>query len=217
MKRFLVLGLGRFGSSVARALSRLGHEVTGVDRDPAVVESQSAILARAVKGDATNVEILRTLSVRDFDVAVVAIGSDTEASLMATLLLKELGVHQVVAKASTDFHGRILGRIGADRIVFPERDMGLRVAYNLASANFLDFIELSPELSIVEITPPPAMVGRSLRQLDLRAKYGVNVVVMRKGGTVKVSPRADEVIEAGDVLVVIGHIDSIRGLQKMQA
>lgn len=217
MKRFLILGLGRFGSSVARALSRLGHEVTGVDRDPTVVENQSSILARAVRGDATNVDILRPLAVRDYDVAVVAIGSDTEASLMATLLLKELGARQVVAKASTEFHGRILGRIGADRIVFPERDMGLRVAYNLASTNFLDFIELSPELSIVEITPPAAMVGRSLRQLDLRAKYGVNVVVMRKGGTVKVSPRADEVIESGDVLVVIGHIDSIRGLQKMQA
>jgi trk system potassium uptake protein TrkA len=217
MMKFIVIGLGRFGGTVAQTLVGLGNEVLGVDRDERVIARRRAGLTRVVQADATDVEALRAIGVRNFDVAVVAISSEVEASLAATLTLKEQGVPHVVAKAGSDRHCRLLVKVGADRVVFPQRDSGLRIAQYLAEPGYLDHIQLSPESSIVEITASGRMIGRTLRQLDLRAKYGVNVVVLRKsGGPLKVSPRADEMIETGDILVVIGNNESIRGLQKLQ-
>lgn len=212
-KQFAVLGLGRFGASVGRALSEMGYEVLGVDSDESKVNELSQVLTHVVVADGTDESVLNSLGLRNFDCVVVAVG-DIEASILMTVLLKEMGVKQVVAKATSDVHGRVLTKIGADRVVFPEREMGVRVAQNLVSANVVDFIELSPDYSIAEIVATGSLVGKSLRQLSLRQRYGVNVVAIKRGNEINVSPTADDVIQANDVLVVIGGSASIRHLER---
>ncbi len=216
MRQFAVIGLGRFGSSLAETLSSLGYDVLGVDKDPARVQALANKVTHAVQADATDEETLKALGIRNFDVVVVAIGSNLQASLLITVLVKELGVPLVVSKATGDLHGKVLERIGADRVVFPERDMGFRLAHNLSSANIIDHIELSPDFSLVEIKAPQAMIGKTLRQLDLRARYGVNVIVIRRGDQIIVSPRADDRLQEGDVLVVIGEHEGLARLERRQ-
>ena len=142
MRQFVVIGIGRFGGAIAETLSRLGHEVLAIDTDEEVIQKISDKVTHAVAADATDESVLKSLGVRNFDVAVVAIGSDIQSSIMTTLMLKELGIRYVVAKAQNELHARVLMKIGADKIVFPERDMGERVAHNLISSNILDYIEL---------------------------------------------------------------------------
>ncbi len=212
-RQFAVIGLGRFGRSVALTLAEMGCEVLGLDLEEDVVQEMMNCLTHVVQADATDEETLRSLGLRNFDVVVVGIGQDIQSSILATLMLKELGVGNVVAKAQTEAHGKVLARVGADRVVFPERDMGARVAHSLVSANVLDQIELSPDYTIMEIVAGEKLATKTLRQLDLRAKYGLNVMAIRKGDEVIVSPRADESIAADDVLVVIGRDDAIRRLE----
>lgn len=213
MKDFAVIGLGRFGASVARTLASMGYNVLGVDSHEELVQAIAPSITHAVQADATDEETLKALGIRNFDVVVVAIGNDLEASILVTLTLKELGVKQVIAKASTELHGKVLTRIGADRVVFPERDMGMRLAQSLVSTNILDYIELSPEYSIVELTAGRA-AGKTLRDLDLRARYGVNVMALRRGQKIIVAPLADDEIAQDTVLVVIGHNDNLRRLER---
>jgi len=214
LKQFAVIGLGRFGSSVLRNLHALGHDVLAIDTDDKKVQELAAYATHIVCADATDEEAMRALGLRNFDVAVVSIGHDIEVSVITTLILKELGVGYVVAKAQNDLHGKILSKVGADRVIFPERDMGARVAHNLVSSSILDYIELSPEHSIVEIAATEDMAGRTLRQLDFRQKYAVNVMAIKRGEKVIVPPKADDYIEADDVIVVIGRNESIRRLEK---
>jgi len=214
---FAVIGLGRFGGSVAITLARLGHNVLGVDMDPHRVQNFAPHLTHAVQMDATEEEALRQMGMRNFDTVVVAIGANLDASVLITLLLKEMGVRRVVAKASSDLHGKILEKVGADRVVYPEKEMGQKVARFLTEANVLDLIELTPHVSLVETGVPAGMVGRNLRDLDLRARYGVTVLALRRGERVIISPPADQPLHAGDVLVLVGDNEKIAVLQERMA
>lgn len=210
-KQFAVIGLGRFGSSVARTLYELGHEVLAIDASEERVQAMVNSVTHVVQGDATDENALRALGIRNVDVAVVAIG-DLQASILATVILKELGVRTILAKAVSQLHGKVLERVGADRIVYPERDMGVRAAHNLVSGNLIDYIELSPGFSIVEVIAKESFAGRTLQQLDLRAKYGISIVAIKRGEQVLVGPGADDVIQEGDILVAMGEDEKLERL-----
>ena len=212
-KQFAVIGLGRFGTTVAKALYRLGYDVLAIDSDEERVHAFSNEATHVVQADSTDEETLKALGIRNFDVVVVAIGQDIQANMMATLLLRELGVPFIVVKAANALHGKMLEKIGADRVVYPERDMGLRLAHNLVSSNILDFIELSPNLSIVEISAPAFIVGQTLVQSNLRALYEVNVVALKRGEEIKVPPKPEEIIREGDVLVLVGNNEGLRRVE----
>lgn len=214
-KQFAVFGIGRFGSSVAKCLVSQGYEVLAVDSDEERIQKMSDIMTHAVCADSTDEETLKSLGIRNFDAVVVAIGHDVQASVMTTLLLKELGVGYIVAKAQNALHGKMLEKIGADRVVYPERDMGLRIAHNLISTNVLEFIELSPELSIVEVAVPRSMVGQSLANSNLRAEYGLNLVALKRGESIIVTLKPVEVFRQGDILFVIGETKGIRRLEQV--
>jgi trk system potassium uptake protein len=212
-KQFVVIGIGRFGSSVARTLSQMGFEVLAIDQREAQIQEISSIVTHAVQADSTDEEALRALGVRNFDVVIVAIGEDIQASILTTLILKEIGVKSIVVKAVNDLHGKVLKKIGADKVVFPERDMGTRVAHHLISSNILDYIELSAEYSIVEIQVYPNMVGKSLRQLDIRAKYGCNVIAIKHGASLVIPPSAEQPLKDDEILVIVGKNDSLQRLE----
>ncbi len=212
-KQYTVIGMGRFGSSVAQSLSEMGFEVLAIDSDEQRIQEISPLVTHAVTADTTDEEALRALGIRNFDVVVVAIGEDIQASILTTLILKDLGVPYLIVKAQNELHGKVLSKIGADRVVFPERDMGLRVAHHLISPNVLDFIELSPDYGIIEIQAPPAMVGRTLKQLDIRARHRCNIMAIKTHGKLDISPLPDHVIEADEVLVVVGANRDLTGLE----
>ena len=211
-REFVVLGLGRFGSSVARTLCGMGYGVLGVDCSEERVNAAAEFTTRAVQADTTDENALKALGVRNFDVAVVGIG-DLQASIMTTMIVKELGVPYIVAKAVSELHGKVLARVGADRVVYPERDMGTRVAHNLVSGNLVDYLELAPGISIVEVVAKPEFVGKTLRQLNLRARYGINILAIRRGDSINLGPGADDAIAEGDVLVAIGHDRDLEALE----
>lgn len=205
-KQFLVIGLGRFGLSLALTLRDRGCEVVGVDSREDLVQLASEHLTHAVQLDATEEKALLSIGVKNFDVAVVAIGQDIESSILCTLILKEIGVPYVVAKAQSHLHGKVLKKTGADRVVFPERDMGVRVANNLLTTNLLDYIELSEDFSIMEIKAPDFAAGKTLAQLKLRNQFGISVIAIKQGDkNINVSPGAEDVINAEDILVVVGE------------
>ncbi|TCQ04188.1 potassium channel family protein [Serpentinicella alkaliphila] len=215
MKQFIVVGCGRFGSSVARTLYQMGHDVLAIDADEDIVQHISEHVTHAVQADATDENSLRALGIRNFDVAVITIGADIQSSVMATLIVKELGIKYVVSKAQNEMHAKVLYKIGADRVVFPERDMGVKVAHNLVSSNILDFIELAPDFSIMEISALEEWYGKTLQDLNIRAKYGINVMaVKKKNNEINVSPIARDVIDEGDIMVVIGHNNDLKKLQR---
>lgn len=214
-RQFAVIGLGRFGLSLARTLQDLGHEVLGIDADPATVELHSAELTHTLACDCTDEDSLRALGLRNFDTVVVAIGHDVQASILATVLLKELGAPQVVVKASSELHGRVLAKVGADRVVFPERDMGARVAHSLVTGSMLDYIELSQEWTIMDLAAPEKLTGLSLRELNLRSRFGITVLAIKSGEEINAAPHASDVVNDGDVLVLLGLNQRVRELERM--
>ncbi|NLP46516.1 MAG: TrkA family potassium uptake protein [Epulopiscium sp.] len=211
-KSFVVFGLGRFGLSVAYTLSEKGYDVLVVDQNEEIIQEISDYVTHAVQADATDLDTLKTLGIGNFDVAVVAIGSNMQSSIMTALLVKELGVKYVLAKAQNNIHKRVLEKIGVDRVVFPERDMGIRVANKLVSKNIVDFIELSSEYSLVETGTLPEWIGKSLKELNIRAKYGINVMAIRHGSEINISPNADVILHKDDILVVIGSNEDLSKL-----
>ena len=211
-KQVVVIGLGRFGSSVARALSELGHEVLGLDSDLRRVEEVSEFATQAAQVDATDEDALRDMGVRNFDIGVVAIGSDVKSSILATLLLKRLGVKTVVSKAQDELHGDILEKVGADRVVYPERETGLRVAHALASPNLVDYLQVMPGFGIGKLVAPLAFQGKELGQLDLKGKFGLTTLILRRGNELVLNPSRSEVIGRGDVLVVTGRDEQLEAL-----
>lgn len=213
-KNFAVIGLGRFGSSVAKALYNMDYEVMGLDSNEELIEDALPFVTHAVQADATDEVALKNLGIRSFDVVVVAIGQDIQASILATLVLKELGVPYIVVKAQNERHGKVLYKIGADKVVFPERDMGVRVAHSLVSPNTLDFIEVSKDYSIMEILAPEFMVGKSLMELNIRARFGLNVIAFKSGDQFNITPSPNEAIKEGDILVIIGHNNDIKRLEE---
>lgn len=218
MKSFAIIGIGRFGASVARELYKRGHEVLAVDSDQDAIQRIKDEVTHAVVGDATEESVLRAIGVRNFDCAIVAIASDIQDSVLVTLLLKELGVKYVVAKGQNALHTKVLERIGADKVVFPEADMGQRLAQTLTNDSIIDFIELSADFSIVEIVPPAKWVGKTLLDLNVRARYGVNVLAIRgeDGNIITISPAADQVVNEGDILIVVGENSTIEQLDKVR-
>ncbi|TMV45914.1 TrkA family potassium uptake protein [Paenibacillus mesophilus] len=214
MKQFAVIGLGRFGSSLAKELVGQGLEVLGIDRDEEAVDEMADILTHAIVADSTEEETLRSIGIRNFDCAIVAIGDDIQASIMTAILLKDLGVKMVVAKALTELHGKVLERLGVDRVIYPERDMGIRVAHQLVNPNLLDYIELSKDYTIVEISVPGKLNGITLKELDPRAKYGCSVVAINKKSGVIIAPAASDVINERDVMVIIGTNKQIESFEE---
>ncbi len=203
-RQFAVIGLGRFGRSVARTLAGMGYEVMAIDKNEELVEDIKDQVTYAVCADIHEEKVLESLGLRNFDVVIVAIGDDLQASILITLMLKEMGIGHVVVKAVNDIHGKVLEKVGADQVVFPERDMGMRLAQYLARANILDFIEISEEYSLIEAKVPPKMVDKTLREIDLRSKYGVSVLAIKRGHQVIVSPPADQRLGANDILFLVG-------------
>lgn len=208
-KRFLVAGLGLFGTSLALSLQELGYEVIALDNNEAIVQEISGRLDYAVCGDASDRRALEQLAIKDLDVAVVAIGN-VETNMMCVMLLKEMGVPVVVGKATSDMHGAMLAKIGADRVVFPEKDMGKRMAHNLVSGSVMDYIELSRDVSIMNLELPRELVGVSLIEADLRRRFDVNVVAIRRGDKTIVNPDAKEVFRAGDEITVLGAHEGVK-------
>ena len=217
MKSFLVIGLGRFGTAVAQELSALGQEVLALDVDAENVQHISDQVTQAIQGDAQDEAVLRSVGARNFDCCVVAIGADMEASILITVMLKELGAKYIVAKAMTPIHARVLERVGADRVVLPEIDMGQRLAQRLARTNVVDYIGVSEDFSIVEIHPPKSWVGHSLGKLGVRARHQINVLAIRhgEGGQVDVNPQPDKVIGPDDLLIVIGTNEQVNSVVEL--
>lgn len=215
MKSCMVIGMGRFGSQVARELCRLGCEVLAVDMDADLISQVANDVTHAVVADGQDKEVLRALGAREFDCAIVAIGGDLAASVMVTMNLKELGVPQLICKAHNDTHRRLLEKLGADRVVIPEKEQADRLAKSLSSHNLLDYIELSEEYGIVEVPAPSGWKGKSLKELNVRAKLGVNILAIRRAGKINVSPGADFTFEDQDVVVVLGDSAALKRVQKL--
>jgi len=214
-KQYVVIGLGRFGSSVAQTLYSLGNDVLVIDKNEDLVQDISDSVTHAVQMDATDESALRTLGLRNFDVAIITIGANIQSSIMATLLVKELGIKYIVAKANNDLHAKVLTKIGADRVILPEKDMGVRVAHNISSSSILDYIELSTDYSIIEIKVPEEWKGKTIMNLKLRSKYGLNVMAIKNKKDINISPLPDEVINENDVLVAVGASQDLVKLEGM--
>jgi trk system potassium uptake protein len=228
MKQFVVIGAGRFGSAVAVTLARKGKQVMVIDQDEQTVQRMSEIVTQAIQLDVTDPRSLADLDLAEMDVAVVGIGGNLEASILTTMQLKEMGVKTVVAKAKTNADKKILSRIGADRIVFPERDMGIRVANSLVSPTIFDYIQVSPGFGIVETRVPDAIQGQTLTEANIRSRFGIDIVAIRRRApqldkkgesqlkdTMLIAPRADEILGKNDILVIIGEegkIDKFKSL-----
>ncbi|MEO0141522.1 MAG: TrkA family potassium uptake protein [candidate division WOR-3 bacterium] len=226
--QFLVIGIGRFGKAVAEALADAGHEVVAVDeKEEAVLEVETKV-SQALVMDATNERALRTLGIGDFDAVIVATSQNIESSLLITMLAKELGAKKIVAKTATPLQAKVLKRLGADLVVYPERDMGQRVAQLLTSPMIFEFIELSPTHSLVEIVAPEAFAGKTIGETKARTRYGVNIIGIKRrvpemdeDGKVTykeetiIIPSAEEEIARGDLLIVIGRDEDIDALKRL--
>lgn len=205
-KQYAVIGLGRFGTSIARTLYSLGQEVLAIDTSDERLKYVADEVTHTLLADTTEANVLKNIGIANFDVVIVAIGESVQANIMTTLLLKELGVKYVVAKALTKMQGRVLEKVGADRVVFPERDMGKRMAHNLVASNLVDYIELAQGFRIIEVVVLKEMIGKTLQNLNFRAKYGVNVLLIKRAsGEALFSPGAQDQIQDGDVLVMAGE------------
>ncbi|MDF2616543.1 MAG: potassium transporter Trk [Sedimentibacter sp.] len=211
MKQILVVGCGRFGSSVAKTLSKLGHDVMVVDQNPDIIKDISEYVAHAVQMDALDEASFRTMGIRNFDVAVIAIGSDLEASIMSTLIAKEAGVPTVIAKAMSEIHGKLLMKIGADKVIYPERDMGMRVAFGLVTPNILDVIEFSPDYSIIETVALEEWEQKSLKELNLS---DMTIIAIKTGERINIVPASDAVIKKDDIVVILGSNDNLKKISE---
>lgn len=209
MKQIIVIGCGRFGSAAAKTLTKLGHDVMVVDQNPDIIKDISEFVAHAVQMDAIDEASFRTIGLRNFDVAIIAIGSDIQASIMGTLIAKEAGVPVVIAKAANETHGRVLSKIGADKIIYPERDMGMRVAFGLVTPNILDVIEFSPDYSLVETVALEEWVAKTLEELNL-GKHGLTIIAIKTGEHINIVPSSDTVINHGDVIVILGSNKNLK-------
>ncbi len=210
--QFAVLGLGKFGKSIVETLVDAGMDVLAVDRDADVVQEVAKIATHTVKADLRDLNALQALGLNNFDVVIVSIASDTEAAVMATMVAKEKGCKFVLAKATTKVQQQILEKVGADRIVFPEKEMGGKIAKSLMNSSIIDYINLSDKFSIAEVSPLKSWHGLTLIESNIRKQYNLNIVAIKRTSKIVVNPRPDEVIEENDVLVVIGDNADIRNL-----
>jgi len=213
-RQYAVIGMGRFGTSVAMTLVKAGQEVLVVDSDEERIQKVAEFFTHAVVVDTTDEAAFTALGIRNFDMVVVAIGHDVQASVLTTLLLKEMGVRHIVAKAASVLHGKMLDKVGADQVVFPERDMGQRIAHNLMSTNIIDYFELAPDLGIIEVDVSGSLVGKSLLESKLREKYSITVIAVRRAGKISLSPDPAAILVESDRLIIVG--DNL-GIQRFEA
>lgn len=227
MRQFAVIGLGKFGFAIAKTLAEKGCEVLAIDTDEEKVREASLFTTSAIQLDATDENALKKVGVEDVDVAIVSVGENLEASILITLLLKEIGVKEVIAKALNPHHAKVLQKIGVDRVIFPEREMGIKVAESLVTPDIIEQIRLSPNYEILEITVPSSFTGKTLRELAIRTKYKVNVIAIKKKvpyineagesdfkEEINLAPDGENEISVGDVLVVVGEVKNIDALRK---
>ena len=215
MKSYIVIGLGLFGSSLAKNLCRLGAEVLAMDVHSELVQQIANEVTHAVVGDGQDKEVLKALGVRNFDCAIIAIGEDLAASVLTTMNLKELGVPYIFCKARNETHRKVLEKLGVDRVVIPEQEHAQRLARTLTSNNVLDYIELSDDHGILELPAPESWIGKTLKELNVRASLGINIIAVQCDGKTNVSPAANYRIALGDVLVVLGDTYSLEAVQKL--
>ena len=222
-KQFGVIGLGRFGSAMAMTLTERGHDVIGVDGNESRVQQLADVITHALQIDATDEKALRAAGIQDVDVAVVSIGENIESSLLVVMQLRDLGIGTIVAKAVTPLHGRILEKLGVSRVIFPEREMAIRIAHSLVLPNVIDYIELSRDFSIVEVPAPAAFVGRTLKQLELRPRLGLTLIAIKRRSddsravVTNIAPAADETIRPGDILALLGGNEKLNQLDQLLA
>jgi len=227
MRQFAVIGLGRFGFSVAKTLSEKGHQVLGIDIDEDRVQDLSEIATQAICADATDEKALKAIGLDNIDVAVIGMGDNKEASILTTLILKEMGIKDIVAKAVSEDHRKVLQRVGATKVVAPEKDMGIRVAKSLVSPTVIEHIELSEDSSIAELITPAEYINKKLHDIDIRKRYGLNIIAIKKkmkivskDGEVKeeqkinVSPEPDDTIRKEDILIVVCTYEHIEEFKK---
>jgi trk system potassium uptake protein TrkA len=212
-EQVLVIGLGRFGSAVARELERLGHQVLAIDRNEQLVNDLAPDVTHALQLDAADEDALRSAGAGEFNTAIVAISSDAESSIFATMVLRRLGVRTVIGKAGSLLHGEILARVGADRVVFPERETGLRLAHSFNVPNVIDYLDVAPGFGIEKIRPPKSFIGRTLGELDLKGRMGLAPVALRRGKQMLVNPTREERIGEGDELILIGQDENLEQLR----
>lgn len=215
MKSYMIIGLGRFGSGLAKSLSQLGAEVLAMDVRPELVQQLSAEVTHAVVGDGQDKEVLRALGARNFDCAVVAIGDNLAASVLTVMNLQELGVPRLVCKAHDEMHSRVLQKLGVDQVVVPELEQAQRLARILQSHNVLDYIELSSDYGILEVPAPKSWADKTIRELNVRAKMDINIIAVKNGEKTMVSPSADYRIHTDDVLAVLGDTAALEAMQKL--
>lgn len=212
-EQFAVLGLGRFGQSIAKTFVDNGYDVLCVDKSIEAVNEMSKYASNVTRADVADVHAMAALGLNNFDVIIIAIGENMEAAIMATLIAKEMGVKTVITKAKSDIQKSILQKVGADRVVLPERDMGVRIATNLITTNIIDFINLSDKFAIAEIEPKREWIGVSLKESNIRANYGLNIVAIKRSNDIIVSPKAEEIIRERDILVIIGENGDIQNIK----
>lgn len=212
-EQVMVIGLGRFGSAVARELERLGHEVLAIDQSEQRINEIAPEVTHALQLDAADEDALRSAGAGEFNIAIVAVSSDTEPSIFATMVLKRLGVRTVIAKAGSVLHGEILSRVGADRVVFPERETGLRLAHSFNVPNVIDYLDVAPNFGIEKIRPPKSFIGRTLGELDLKGRLGLTPIALRRAQQVFVNPARDERVAEGDELILIGRDEKLGQLR----
>jgi trk system potassium uptake protein TrkA len=218
MRRFAVIGLGKFGFHLAKTLFEDGHEVIAIDKDKDRVQEIQSFSTQAVVADIAHKEILKTLGIDQMDAVLVSIGEDIASSILVTLYLKELKVKQILVKATNEDHGKILERIGATEVIYPEKQMALKTARSLSTPNILDFIPMVENYTLVELAPPTSFIGKTLGGLDLRVKHNVYVIGVKEVLTDNfiLVPPADFVVKDSDILFVIGHKDNIATLEKLR-
>lgn len=215
MKSFVILGLGRFGISLARTIVELGHEVFGADNDEEVVKRHAGELTHIVQADITSEDFLRSIDVAKFDAVIIALSSNLQASIMTTLIAKEVGAKYLIAKSQSDFHSRLLYKIGADVVILPEKDMGVKVAHNLVTDKFLNMIEISPEYSIINLYPPESWFGKTLKELTPGLRERAQILALRKSdASAALMPDLQQIVEEGDIITLMGENNTLRKLEE---
>jgi len=210
---FIIIGLGTFGTSLVRTLAQKNVELLVIDKDPKRLEEISSMVLNAVCADASNPDVLKQLGVSNFDGAVVSMGHELESSVLITMQLKEMGVKYVMAKAINEIEARVLRKVGADKVISPDKETGIRIANQMIHGNYFEAIELSFEYSITDFTAPFVWIEKALRDINVRSKYGINVIAVKKGEETLVNPSADYVIKDDDILVILGKNEQIQKLR----
>ena len=215
-KEFVVIGMGQFGSNVAKTLASSGAMVMIIDKNEQALEMVADHVTHAICADATNAEAMRQLGIKNYDGAIIGIGHDLESNVLITIQLKEMGVPFIMTKAATDLEGRILCKVGADKVIFPDKEMGIRVGNHMMNGNYFEAIELSEKYSIVDIGVPASWVGHSLRSLNIRHKYGVSIIGIRMKDKISVNPEPDYELQTDDILIVLGHNSELQKLHEIK-